>query len=95
MIAEARITLGCLAPTIVRAPTAEAYLAGKLLSAEVCAEAARLACGDAAPIDDVRGSAAYRRATLANLVADGLMRIAEGRERDGWPDDAGAAGDCQ
>jgi carbon-monoxide dehydrogenase medium subunit len=85
-IAEARITLGCLAPTIVRAPSAEAYLAGKLLTAEVCAEAGRLACGDVAPIDDVRGSAAYRRTTLANLVAAGLMRIAEGRERDGWPE---------
>jgi xanthine dehydrogenase iron-sulfur cluster and FAD-binding subunit A len=85
-LAEARITLGCLAPTIVRAPSAEAYLAGKLLTAEVCAEAGRLACGDVAPIDDVRGSAAYRRATLANLIAGGLMRIAEGRERDGWPE---------
>src|SRR5690349_421510 len=31
-ITDARITLGCLAPTIVRAPTAEAYLRGKLLS---------------------------------------------------------------
>ncbi|MFL5803923.1 MAG: FAD binding domain-containing protein [Roseiflexaceae bacterium] len=86
IVSDARITLGCLAPTIVRAPAAEAYLKGKQLSAEVCAEAGRLACGDVAPIDDVRGSAAYRLATLANLVADGLTRIAEGREREGWPE---------
>jgi carbon-monoxide dehydrogenase medium subunit len=86
IVSDARITLGCLAPTIVRAPSAEVYLKGKQLSAEVCAEAGRLACGDVAPIDDVRGSAAYRLATLANLVADGLTRIAAGRERDGWPE---------
>src|SRR5262249_19350884 len=85
-VADARITLGCLAPTIVRAPTAEAYLKGKRLDAAACAEAGRLACGDVTPIDDVRGSASYRLATLANLVADGLRRIAEGRERAGWPE---------
>jgi len=85
-IAEACITLGCLAPTIVRAPTAEAYLRGKQLSPEVCAEAGRLACADVSPIDDVRGSAGYRLTTLANLVADGLRRVAGGREREGWPE---------
>jgi carbon-monoxide dehydrogenase medium subunit len=84
-ITEARITLGCLAPTIVRAPTAEAYLRGKLLTPDVCAEAARLACADVTPIDDVRGSAGYRLTTLANLLAEGLRRIADGRERTGWP----------
>ena len=82
---SAIITLGCLAPTIVRAPTAEAYLRGQQLTPEVCAEAGRLACADVAPIDDVRGSAAYRLATLANLVAEGLQRIAGSRERAGWP----------
>jgi xanthine dehydrogenase iron-sulfur cluster and FAD-binding subunit A len=83
---SAIITLGCLAPTIMRAPTAEAYLRGKRLTPDVCAEAGRLACADVAPIDDVRGSASYRLATLANLVADGLVRIAENRERAGWPE---------
>jgi carbon-monoxide dehydrogenase medium subunit len=86
IVEDVRITLGCLAPTIVHAPTAEAYLKGKRLDPAVCAEAGRLACGDVTPIDDVRGSAAYRLAVLANLVADGLRRIAEGREREGWPE---------
>jgi xanthine dehydrogenase iron-sulfur cluster and FAD-binding subunit A len=84
-IADARITLGCLAPTIVRAHAAEAYLRGKPLTPDVCAEAGRLACTNVSPIDDIRGSAGYRLATLANLVAEGLQRIAEGRERAGWP----------
>jgi xanthine dehydrogenase iron-sulfur cluster and FAD-binding subunit A len=83
-VAEARIALGSLAPTVVRAPHAEAYLAGKPLDTATCAEAGRLAVAGAAPIDDLRGSAWYRRATLAGLVAEGLARIAEGRHTDGW-----------
>lgn len=85
-VSEPRITLGCVAPTVIRASTVEAYLHGKRLTPDVCAEAGRLVTTDAAPIDDVRGSADYRQTVLANLLADGLLRIAEGRERVGWPE---------
>jgi carbon-monoxide dehydrogenase medium subunit len=84
-VADARIALGCLAPTVVRATTAERFLAGKRLDGATCAQAGRVACDDAAPIDDVRGSAGYRRATLAALIARALERIADGREGDGFP----------
>jgi xanthine dehydrogenase iron-sulfur cluster and FAD-binding subunit A len=83
-IGDARITLGSLAPTIVHASSAEAYLKGKTLDAAVCDEAGRLANEDVAPIDDIRGSANYRRATLSALVAQGLRRIAAGKEAEGW-----------
>ncbi|HEX8037151.1 MAG TPA: FAD binding domain-containing protein [Ktedonobacterales bacterium] len=86
VVADLRIALGCVAPTIVRAPTAERYLVGKRLSREVCAEAGRLVCQDVAPIDDLRGSAEYRRATVESLVADALEQVASedaaSRERD-------------
>ncbi len=85
---DVRIALGCLAPTVVRAFAAEAYVAGKRLDAAVCAQAGRLACDDAAPIDDIRGSAAYRRTTLAALIASALERIARGGEAAGYPDAA-------
>jgi carbon-monoxide dehydrogenase medium subunit len=85
-IVEARIALGCLAPTVVRAPSAEEFLVGNILDPATCAEAGRRACMHVTPIDDVRGTAAYRLSTLANLVADGLRRIAKGQERDGWPE---------
>jgi xanthine dehydrogenase iron-sulfur cluster and FAD-binding subunit A len=84
-LAEARITLGSVAPTIVHARAAEAYLRGKRLDAAACEEAGRLASEDATPIDDLRGSAAYRRATVAALVADGLRRVAAGTHAAGWP----------
>jgi carbon-monoxide dehydrogenase medium subunit len=48
-------------------------------------EAGRLVCADVRPIDDLRGSASYRLATLAALVADGLQRIAEGTQAAGFP----------
>ena len=85
VVADVRIALGSVAPTIIRARTAEAYLAGRRLDDEVCVEAGRLACQDAAPIDDIRGSAAYRQSTLAGLIAEGLRRIATGTHAAGWP----------
>ncbi|HEX6292112.1 MAG TPA: FAD binding domain-containing protein [Herpetosiphonaceae bacterium] len=84
-VSDARITLGCVAPTVVYAPTAEAYLRGKTLDRAVCEEAGRLACGDVAPIDDLRGSAAYRRATLAALVADALRHLSMSEQSPALP----------
>lgn len=86
IVRSARIALGCLAPTVVRATAAEEFLRGKTLDTATCAEAARLCETAAEPIADIRGSAAYRRTTLANLATAGLRRLAEGRERAGWPE---------
>lgn len=76
VISDARIALGCLAPTIVRSPTAERYLIGKRLSRDVCIASGQHVTEDVAPIDDLRGSASYRRSTLASLVAAALERLA-------------------
>jgi len=84
-VETARISLGSAAPTIVRATKAEAFLAGADLTDETRAEAGRLAAQAVAPIDDVRGSAAYRQRMVASLVTHALERIAAGREREGWP----------
>lgn len=83
-ISDARITLGCVAPTIVHASAVEAYLKGKRLEAEVCHEAGLLVTQDVRPIDDIRATAEYRNATLANLITHGLQRIATGQEADNW-----------
>jgi carbon-monoxide dehydrogenase medium subunit len=75
VVRKARIALGSLAPTIVRARAAEDFLAGKSLTLEVCREAAVLARDAVSPIDDVRGSAAYRRQTLDSLLVRTLEEI--------------------
>lgn len=85
VVTAAVITLGCVAPTIVRAPSAEAYLAGKRLDEATRSEAGRLACGDVAPIDDLRGSKEYRNTTVAVFIAEALHRIAEDRCAQGLP----------
>jgi xanthine dehydrogenase iron-sulfur cluster and FAD-binding subunit A len=85
IVREAVIALGSVAPTIVRATAAEGWLVGKALDEASCAAAGRLSLEAATPIGDVRGSADYRRATLANLVGEGLRRIAAGTEADGLP----------
>jgi carbon-monoxide dehydrogenase medium subunit len=86
LVTDARIALGCLAPTIVRAATAEQYLRGKALDEDVCRETGRLASADVRPIDDLRGSASYRLETTSALVAQALGRIAAGAERAGMPE---------
>jgi carbon-monoxide dehydrogenase medium subunit len=83
---HARIALGAVAPTIVRAEEAEAALLGQPLTPEVIGEAARLALHAAHPIDDVRSSAAYRREMVHSLTRRLLTQIREGREREGWSD---------
>jgi xanthine dehydrogenase iron-sulfur cluster and FAD-binding subunit A len=85
IVADARITLGSLAPTIVRARRAEDFLRGVRLDAEVCSEAGQLACQDVRPIDDLRGSARYRLSMLSSLVSEGLRRLADGTQTEGWP----------
>lgn len=65
---EVRIALGAVAPTVIRAPWAEAFLESRPIAAASMAEAGRIAATEAAPIDDFRASAAYRRALIAVLV---------------------------
>jgi len=59
--AKARIALAAVAPTPVRAITAEAALEGKPLTPELIERAADLAAQGARPISDQRGSADFRR----------------------------------
>lgn len=84
-IAHAAIALGSVAPTVVRAAAAERFLIGRRLDQESIETAAELALQAAAPIDDVRGSAWYRRAMVVALVRQALERLAAGQERDGLP----------
>jgi xanthine dehydrogenase iron-sulfur cluster and FAD-binding subunit A len=86
VISDAFITLGSVATTIIHAKEAESYLIGKPLSADVMDQAARLASNAAKPIDDIRGSAAYRKEIVRVVTLRGLMAIAEGREDENIPE---------
>jgi carbon-monoxide dehydrogenase medium subunit len=65
---EVRIALGAVAPTVRRARAAEALLSGQRPEAERLQQAAEAAVQEASPIDDIRGTAHYRRSVIAPLV---------------------------
>lgn len=71
----ARVALGAVAPTPIRAFEAECVLEGERLTPEVIAEAACRAAEATRPIDDLRGSAAYRRHVAAVIVRRMVERL--------------------
>ncbi len=75
-VRDARIALGAVAPTVVRSPSAEGLLIGSRLTKDVMWRAAEAVLRDISPIDDIRGSAAYRRELSVNYVFMTLYRIA-------------------
>jgi len=80
---DARIALGAVGPVPLRATAAEAELIGKMANGSTIAAAARAAGQqDATPIDDHRGTAAYRREVIEVLTRRALeaavLRAVEG-----------------
>jgi CO/xanthine dehydrogenase FAD-binding subunit len=59
-----RIAIGSVAPTVVRLPRTEAYLA----NGGSIDDAAKLLEEEIRPIDDIRSTAAYRRQVCSNLL---------------------------
>ncbi len=73
--AEARVVLGAVAPTPLRVRRAERELVGETLTPQRIDRAAKIAAGESKPIDDVRGSAWYRRQMVEVLTRRGLMQL--------------------
>jgi carbon-monoxide dehydrogenase medium subunit len=65
---QARIALGAVASRPMRPHAAEDMLRGLPLTSEVISQAARLSVQATYPIDDIRGSAAYRQRVVEVLV---------------------------
>lgn len=66
-IQEARIALGAVGPTVLRARKTEAFLRGKPFSEAVMQAAGELAVEEVTPISDVRGSADFRWQLTRNV----------------------------
>lgn len=89
-----RVALGSVAPTVIRAPEAEAYLAAEIeragawddlaapLPAGVADAFAERVAEAARPIDDVRATAAFRRHALAVLSRRALGWAMEQRAEE-------------
>jgi carbon-monoxide dehydrogenase medium subunit len=72
-----RLILASVAPVPFVAKEAESYLANTPITPDSIREAARLAAEACAPIDDVRGSARYRKQMVKNLSARVLAEVLE------------------
>ncbi len=72
MCKDARVILGCVGLTAIRAKEAEAALRGKPLSEKNIRAASEAARAAAEPQRDMRGSAEYKRALVATLVNRGI-----------------------
>jgi xanthine dehydrogenase iron-sulfur cluster and FAD-binding subunit A len=81
VVSDARIALGSVAPTVIRAREAEGALLGAPLRKERIDEAAYLAAQATRPIDDLRAGSDYRRDIVRTLVARSLSTLADGAEQ--------------
>ncbi|HEV8575267.1 MAG TPA: xanthine dehydrogenase family protein subunit M [Dehalococcoidia bacterium] len=77
-IERARVALGAVAPTPVRARRADGLLEGQAASAELFRRAAEAAAAECSPISDVRGSVEFRR-HIVQVTTERMLREAAGR----------------
>ncbi len=71
---RARMALGAVAPTPMRAKETEKFLEGKILDERVILEAGEKAGMECGPISDIRASAEYRRETVKILVQRAIKK---------------------
>jgi carbon-monoxide dehydrogenase medium subunit len=69
------LALASVAPVPLVVKAVETYLGSQAVTAESLREAARLAADACSPIDDVRGSARYRKQMAKNLSARALNEV--------------------
>jgi carbon-monoxide dehydrogenase medium subunit len=77
LISDARLAFAGVSDVPVRAGNAEELLVGERPSAELFAEAARVATADLDPPADLNGSSEYRKQVAAALVRRGLRAAAD------------------
>jgi carbon-monoxide dehydrogenase medium subunit len=70
-----RLALASVAPVPLAVTEVETYLANNPVTPDALHEAARLAMEACSPIDDVRGSARYRKQMVRNLSLKALTEV--------------------
>ena len=76
-IQTARVVLGCVGATPVRARKAEALLIGNKLTGELAQESGGIASQECSPTSDLRGSEQYKRAIVGTLVRRAAQNASE------------------
>ncbi len=65
---SARVVLGCVGPTPVRARQTEGLLSGNAVTSELLEKVGAMASQECSPTEDLRGSERYKRAIVRALV---------------------------
>jgi carbon-monoxide dehydrogenase medium subunit len=76
VVADAKIVLGAVAPTPMRARKAETLINGSRLNDELIEKAAQIASEESKPITDIRGSELYRRHMVRVMTRQALRELA-------------------
>jgi len=84
-INKASITLGAVAPTIIHAKKTEEYLNGKNIDLNLISELSQSICDESKPIDDIRGSANFRKQMIKVLAKKGLNILFKNEKYDPVP----------
>ena len=74
---DVRISLGAVAPVVIRCPKAEELLEGQPVSQDGIQSAGRIAVTEAKPIDDFRASMEYRKDLIDVLTRRTLQGAVE------------------
>jgi CO/xanthine dehydrogenase FAD-binding subunit len=72
VLADVRVAVGAVAPTVRRCSQTESELEGKRLDSRTVERAVRLIRDEVEPIDDIRASAWYRRQMTGELLKEAL-----------------------
>ena len=82
-VQAASIILGSIAPTVVNATDSEKYIIGREINEKTINEVASLSLNVASPIDDIRGSASFRKKAIIMLVKKCLTLLSSSESY--WP----------
>lgn len=77
VLRDVRIAFGAVAPTVIRAPRAEAALEGRAPDAATIEAAVQAALAEIHPISDVRASDWYRRELIHNMLKRVLTHVCQ------------------
>jgi len=72
------LSLGAVAPTVIRATEAEEEAKGKELTEDLIERIAKLASEATRPISDIRGTVEYRKKATYGIVYEALYKILKG-----------------
>jgi CO/xanthine dehydrogenase FAD-binding subunit len=78
MCHKARVALGAVAPTPIRAYRVEKNLEGRELDQRIIEECSAIVKEEISPIDDIRASAEYRRLVTSALLKRGIHEALKG-----------------